>query len=269
LDSLATLADECTTSSKADAPLCFGIAAAALVDSEHGKVSKSPNIPVLDGAELARELSERCAIPVLLENDSNAAAVGEQWLGALRGHKHAVCITLGTGVGGGIIIDNQLYRGAIGTAGEIGHMGVESRGRPCTCGSVGCLEQYASATAIVRLVAEHRPAFADPVLLKENSLTSLDVYNAAARGDALSLEVFRVAGFYLGNAIASLVNVLDPEAVVIGGGVAAAWDMFIGPLRHQLQERAFREPAENVKIVRAELGDKAGLLGVAKLALNR
>jgi glucokinase len=173
---------------------------------------------------------------------------------------------LGTGVGGGIIIDGILLRGVDGTAGEIGHIAVEPEGYPCGCGSRGCVEQYASATAIVRIAKELMPQFPETLLRSNLELTPLDVYEAGIQGDRLSLEVFRLSGTYLGIALGGLVNVLNPEAIVVGGGVSAGWALFIEHLESEIKRRAFPHPAERVKLMRSKLGDDAGILGAAFLA---
>ena len=207
-------------------------------------------------------------LPVLLENDANAAALGESWMGAAKGFQNSICVTLGTGVGGGIIIDGEILRGVDGTAGEIGHICVEPFGAPCGCGSRGCLEQYASATAILRLAQENSARYPKSELLHKLGLTSADVYKAGKQGDELALEVFRQMGFYLGLALAGLVNVLNPEAIVIGGGASGGWDLFMRYLQETIRARTFRQPGERAKVLLAKCGDDAGLLGAAKLAFS-
>ncbi len=240
----------------------------AVVDAERGVILKAPNIPCLDGFRFAAMLSEMSKIPVILENDANAAAAGENWLGASKGFENSICITLGTGVGGGIIIDGKILRGACGTAGEIGHICVEPFGVPCGCGSRGCVEQYASATAIVRLAGELGREFPNSIFLNNSDISAQEIYEAGKRGDELALEIFRQQGFYLGIAFANLINILNPEVIVIGGGAANGWDLFVPSLRDEIKKRAYREPVERVKIVRAECGDDAGILGVARLAFR-
>ncbi|HEX6278881.1 MAG TPA: ROK family protein [Pyrinomonadaceae bacterium] len=244
----------------------FGAAVPAIVNSNRGVILRSPNLPELNDLRFTELFSEELSIPVVLENDANAAAVGESWKGASRGVRNSIHVTLGTGVGGGIIIDGSLVRGVDGTAGEIGHIAVEPEGYPCGCGSRGCVEQYASATAIVRLTKELMPAFPQTTLRSSLELSPLDVYNAGMAGDELSREVFRLMGTYLGIALGGLVNVLNPEAIVIGGGASAGWDLFIEPLRAEISRRAFPHPAERVRLMRSELGDDAGILGAAFLA---
>ena len=239
------------------------------VDTKAGLVVKAPNLSCLDGFRLACAVQKEFNLPVIIENDANAAAVGEMWQGAGRGHTAIVCVTLGTGVGGGIILDGKLWRGANESAAEIGHMSVDPFGGvACTCGSRGCLEVYASATAIVRMAREARPRFAGSVLYECDKLTAEQIYQAGVKGDELALEVFRRMGVYLGIGLANLINILNPAVIVIGGGVVNGWELFEKHMLQQVAERAFPLPAARVKIVRAECGDDAGLLGAARLAFT-
>jgi len=238
------------------------------VNVEQGVVVKAPNLSSLDGFPLANELRIQLKRPALLENDANAAAVGEMWMGAGRGQSSIVCVTLGTGVGGGIILDSKLWRGADGAAAEIGHMCVDPFGGvACGCGSRGCLEVYASATAIVRMTEEGIPGHPDSTL-PSKVLTSAVIFNAGMEGDELALEAFRRMGVYLGIGIANLINLLNPQMIVIGGGVVNGWQLFEKSMRQQVAERAFPLLADRVKIVRAECGDDAGLLGAARLVFE-
>lgn len=239
------------------------------VNVADGVVVKAPNVPCLDGFRLAAALESEVEWPVILENDANAAAIGEMWRGAGQGHRTLICVTLGTGVGGGIILDGKLWRGVDGSAGEIGHIGVDPfAGVACTCGSRGCLEVYASATAIVRMTREGRACYPNSILQNTEDLTSEKIYQAGREGDELAIEVFRRMGVYLGVGLASLINVFDPEIVVIGGGLSNGWDLFEKHMNQQVIERAFPIPAGRVKIVRAQCGDDAGLLGAARLAFK-
>lgn len=249
-------------------PVAFGFAIPAIMCSSEGRIFSSPNLPELNNSDLWSPLSEALGLKVIIENDANAAAIGEHWLGAARGSLNSICVTLGTGVGGGVIIDGKIFRGPDGTAGEIGHICVEPLGPPCGCGSNGCLEQFSSATAITRMAAEFSEDFPDSGWAKDTPIDAQTVYEQGVRGDLLALEVFRLAGSYLGIALAGLVNVLNPEAIVIGGGVATGWDLFIEATRSEIRKRAFREPAERARIFRASLGNDSGLIGAAFLALN-
>ena len=239
------------------------------VKVEEGAVVKAPNLPCLDGFRLAAALTEQLELPAILENDANAAAVGEMWRGAAVGCKTIICVTLGTGVGGGIILDGKLWRGVDGAAAEIGHMCVDPFGGvACTCGSRGCLEVFASATAIVRMTREASPRYPDSVLQGKEDLTAERTFVAGKQGDELALEIFRRMGVYLGIGLANLINILNPEMIVIGGGVVNGWDLFAKHMHQQIEERAFPLLAARVKIERAKCGDDAGLLGAARLALD-
>jgi glucokinase len=239
------------------------------VQVENGVVMKAPNVPCLDGFRLAAALQSELQWPAVLENDANAAAVGEMWKGAGRKRKTIIMVTLGTGVGGGIILDGKLWRGIDGSAGEIGHIGVEPFGGvACTCGSRGCLEVYASATAIVRMTRESQPRYPNSSLHTTEELTAAGIYRSGLDGDELALEVFRRMGIYLGVGLASLINVFNPEMIVIGGGVADGWDLFIPHVNEQIAARAFPIPARRAEIVRAERGDDAGILGAAHIAFT-
>jgi glucokinase len=264
---LAVHACEEQSASAGDSISAISVVVPGTVNVEDGVIVKAPNVPCLDGFRLAAALEGELKRPAILENDANAAAVGEMWQGAGRGLSALVCVTLGTGVGGGIILDGKLWRGVDGSAAEIGHMGVDPFGGvACTCGSRGCLEVYASATAIVRMTREARPRYPDSGLHTSEHLTAEEIYEAGLEGDELALEVFRRMGVYLGIGLANLINIINPSMIVIGGGVVNGWSLFEKHMLHQVAERAFPLPARRVKIVKAECGDDAGLLGAARLA---
>jgi glucokinase len=267
---LVNAAHECERQAAAEGSVISAVSVVVpgTVDVAAGVVVKAPNVPCLDGFHLTTALESELDWPANLENDANAAAIGEMWRGAGKGYRTLICLTLGTGVGGGMILDGKLWRGANGSAAEIGHMGVDPFGGvACPCGSRGCLEVYASATAIVRMTREASPRYPKSILHNSEHLTSEKVYQAGDKGDELALEVFRQMGSYLGIGIASLINILDPQIVVIGGGLSNGWDLFEKHMRQQVIERVFASPARHVKIVRGECGDDAGLLGAARLAL--
>lgn len=266
--SIIEAAAECRNAAGPMGITSFGVTAPGPIDFDQGMLVSLPNLPSLNGIRIVDEISKRLDIDVILENDGTAAAIGEQWLGASKGIDSSICVTLGTGIGGGIIIDGMPLRGKDGTAGEIGHICVEPFGVKCGCGSWGCVEQYSSASAIVRMVGELRADYPGSMLQGKQDLSSAGVYEAGKAGDELAVEVFRTMGFYLGIAMAGLVNVLNPDLVVIGGGTAAGWDLFIDHTREQIEKRAFRQPAERAKLVRAKLGDDAGILGAARLAFS-
>ncbi len=270
VDAVVNLAMECREAVGRDRDVKgFGFAIPAIIQFDEGKIFSSPNLPELNGFDLSAELADKLGLKVTLENDATAAAIGEHWLGASRGFDSSICVTLGTGVGGGIILNGQPLRGLDGTAGEIGHICVEPLGVACGCGSFGCLEQYSSATAITRIAIELKSEFTESELSKLNTFDALTVYKFGIAGDPLGIEVFRRAGVYLGIALSGLINVLNPEVIVIGGGAAEGWDLFIGHLRAEIRKRAFQQPAERAKIVRAALGGDAGIVGAARLAFGK
>jgi glucokinase len=245
------------------------VAVPGSVNTATGVVVNAPNVSALNGFQLAAALTSELGLAATVENDANAAAVGEMWRGAARGYRSIVCVTMGTGVGGGIILDGKLWRGVNNSAGEVGHTCVDPFSDvACTCGSRGCLERFASATGIVRMTREAQSRFPNSVWQSAGQFTSADVYQAGVQGDALALEIMQCVGFYLGVALANLVNLLNPEMIVIGGGVANGWNLFADEMRKQVAERAFPVLAAQVKIVRAECGDDAGLLGAARLGFD-
>jgi len=238
------------------------------VDCKKAVVLQAPNLPSLVNFELKAELERRLGWPAFIENDANAAAVGEMWMGAARGCCDVISVTLGTGVGGGVILDGKLWRGSHGSGGEIGHTTVDPfSGLKCKCGNTGCLELFASATAIVRMTRENLSLFPESILKSEH-LTAAMVYEAGRSGDELALAVFRRFGMYLGIGLANLINLIDPQIIVISGGAVNGWDLFAPEMYRQVEERAFRTTAQQVKIARAECGDNAGLLGAARLAMT-
>lgn len=250
-------------------PLACGCGCAGLVDRAHGIVRSSPNLPSWRDVELAKALKERLGLRTALENDANAAAYAEYVVGAARGATNAVMLTLGTGVGGGIVLGGRLYRGSHGTAGEIGHSTISLEGPRCSCGARGCLEALTSAGSIASraadLLAEGRRSTLAAVSAVR-ALTAKDVGEAAAAGDAVAAEALAAAGAALGAGLANVVQILDPDVVVVGGGVAAVGEHLLGPARREMAARVqgcdFRSP----RIVPAELGEAAGVVGAALLA---
>jgi glucokinase len=254
----AELIDWCAGAGLHPEALC--LAAPGIISAEDGTVIFSPNLPGWTDVPLRAMISEALGLPAILENDANAAAFGEFWKGGGQGTNHLVMFTLGTGVGGGIISDGILLRGSRGMAGELGHLTVVSEnGRLCRCGSNGCLEAYASASAVAEILGERWTDDSPP------PPTAREAYLLAAAGDSLCREVFREAGFYLGVAMADLVNVLNPEVIVIGGGAMDAWDLIIPVAESEMRSRAFRttDLARRLCVRRATLGDLAGVVGVA------
>ena len=242
-----------------------GIGAPGLI--ENGVVRCSPNLPGWNDVPFQRILGEALALPVILENDANAVAYGEKSTGAGKGLNSLICITLGTGVGGGLILDGKIWRGAFGMAGEVGHIVVEPDGNKCSCGNRGCLETYASATGIVRTARD--TVNKGDASWDIGTLTTETLEGAARGGDKAAASLFAGAGRYLGIGIASLLHILNPEAVILGGGVARAWDLFYPSLSEEIKQRCFKEIAERTRILPASLGDNAGILGAARLAFEQ
>ena len=264
IDALVRAAE--TWAADEESVIAASIMVPGAVDSEQAVVVQAPNLPSLVNYGLKAKLEQRLGWPVILEIDANAAAMGEMWLGAARGCHDVVSVTLGTGVGGGVILDGDLWRGAHGSAGAIGHTTVDPfSGIKCKCGNTGCLELFASATAIVRMPREDLCSYPQSVL-HGDELTAVNVYEAGATGDELARAVFKRLGMYLGVGLANLINLIDPEVIVISGGVVNGWDLFADEMYRQVGERAFRATAQQVKIARAECGDNAGLMGAARLA---
>lgn len=208
------------------------------------------------------------SLPAVVDNDANIAAIGEMWKGAGNGAKNLICVTLGTGVGGGVIANGQIVRGANGAAGEIGHItSVPEGGAPCNCGKTGCLETIASATGIVRLAKEKlATSETDSSLRKLETITAKDVLDAAKENDRLALEVVEEVFFHLGLALANAANALNPEKIVIGGGVSKAGNWLAERVTEYFKRFAFPRVAESASIVIATLGNDAGVIGGAWLA---
>jgi glucokinase len=250
-----------------------GVGAAGYVDSTRAVVMFAPNLAWRD-LDLRADLESRIGLPVVVENDANAAAWGEFAFGAGADVDDLLLLTVGTGVGGGIVLGGRLHRGAFGVAAEVGHMRVVPGGRPCGCGNHGCLEQYASGTALVRGVREEVAAgslLARGVLDRAGGdperITGPLVTEAARDGDPFAVEQLATLGRWLGEGIASLAAVLDPAVAVIGGGVSGAGDLLIGPARAAfVSELTGRGHRPALEIRRATLGNRAGMIGAADLA---
>ncbi|MDA8145482.1 MAG: ROK family protein [Thermaerobacter sp.] len=244
-----------------------GVGAPGPLDRQAGVILEAPNLPELNGFPLAAALAEG-GVPLYLENDANAAALGEYRFGAGRGSADLVYVTVSTGIGGGIILGGRLYRGVSGTAGEVGHTVVEVEGPPCACGSRGCLETLASGTAIARQAAAALAAGRESVLAAEG-LDAAAVYRAAGAGDVLAREITERAGYYLGVGISNLINLLNPERVILGGGVVQAGRDLFDPVERAVRERALKVPAAACRILPAGLGQDAGVLGAAAVVLEQ
>lgn len=239
-----------------------------IVDPVKGVVHRSPHFPDWKDLDILSFFKTELPWPAAVDNDANLAALGESWKGAGKGLKNFLMMTLGTGVGGGLVIDGRVFHGDRGFAGEIGHLCIETDGPPCACGSRGCLETFISATGIRRLAE-----ISDQVDGREQMLAKVgkplarttvkDLFDAALDGDIFANTLFKKMGNYLGIGVASLVNVLGVETVVVGGGVSEAWDFFIEPAKKEISQRTYEETARSVRLVKASLGTDAALVGGA------
>lgn len=233
-----------------------GIGVPGFIRMAEGFIVGSHNLPVLNNYPIRDAIEKRLETPVILENDANAAALGEKWIGAGRDVNDLVLLTLGTGIGGGIIYKGRVMHGAVGMAGELGHITVVPNGNPCGCGNHGCLEKHASATAI--------ESMANLVALGE-SMSAKQVYDLAVKGEERAIRIFESMGEALGIAIASLINIFNFPLYLMSGGVLAAWDYFYPALEAQVKIRSFTYRNTETRIARAELGNEAGLYGAAYL----
>jgi glucokinase len=265
LDAIVGMGEECRVKLSSDKLVAVATAVPGTIEFETGVITAAPNLSELNGFAMAEELRMRLGLVAVLENDANAAAVGENWLGASKGVGNSVMVTLGTGVGGGIFVNGEVIRGKDGTAGEIGHINVEPDGYPCGCGSHGCVEQYSSASAVVRMGKEFAKEHPDSALNTGSDLAAEEIYEMALAGDKAANEIFRRQGYYLGIMLAGVINTLNPEAIIIGGGASGSWDLFSPHLVSEMKARSYKEPAERVKIGRSKLGDDAGILGGVRL----
>ena len=273
--------------------LGIGIGVPGIIDMQTGMVRESPNLPGWVDAPVRSEIEQRLKTKVILENDANAAALGEKWLGAARDVDDMAMLTLGTGVGGGLVLGGRIWHGMNGMAGEFGHSTVEPEGHPCGCGNRGCLEQYASATAIVRMARETIAENPSSALAKAShsdaEFSSKSIYNLAIQGDEDARRIFRRVGRALGIVLSMMVNSLNLPIYVIGGGVSSAWEAFSPAIFEELRQRcmvyAATAPADPLAanqgasakvdpgagrktiITRALLGSDAGLYGAARLPM--
>jgi glucokinase len=253
--------------------LGIGLGAPGPLDRERGIVVVAPNLRWHD-YPLRDEINKRTGLPASLDNDANCATLGEWWLGAGRGSRHMIGLTIGTGLGGGLILDGELYHGASDVAGEIGHTTIETQGRRCACGNYGCLEAYASGTAVAQrareaLAGDDLSALRDLVQGDLSQITAQTVYQAAKSGDAIALEVVRDTAKFLGAGLANLLNLFNPEVVVLAGGVTQAGASLFEPLRAEVRKRAFRPAWEAARIVPGELGGAAGVVGAVATFLRQ
>lgn len=250
----------------------IGIGAAGDIDQDRGVVRFSPNLLWKD-VPIVRLIREKFNLKVVLDNDANAAAWATYILETGRKVKNLLCITLGTGVGGGIILNGRIYHGASGSAGEIGHMTLNPQGQRCRCGNYGCLETYIGSAYIVKkAIREIRKG--EKSLIKKiaggnlKSVTPETIQAAALKGDKLARRIWKEAGEYLGIALSGVINLLNPEVIVFGGGVARAGELIFKPMKAEIRKRTFKTPFEKVKFTCTRFGEDLGVIGAALLILQ-
>lgn len=252
----------------------ISIAAAGAINFDKGLITSSPNLPGWHDVPLRDIIKEKYRVNTFLINDASAAALSEHQLGAGRGVSNLIYLTMSTGIGGGIIINDKLYSGQSGSAGEIGHMTLDVNGPRCNCGNIGCFEVLASGTAVAeeairRIGQGERSSLAEMVAGNIEDITAEKVGAAAQGGDSLALEVVSKAATYLGVGMVNLVNIFNPEMIVVGGGMSNMGDLLLNPARQVVKERAFQLSAQAVQIVMAQLGEDAGVLGAAIFAVEQ
>ena len=279
---------------KDTAPLLgIGIGVPGIIDMQTGLLRESPNLPGWAEYPVRAEIERRLKTIVILENDANVAALGEKWLGAAKDFADMAMLTLGTGVGGGLVLGGEIWRGANGMAGEFGHTTVEPDGHPCGCGNRGCLEQYASATAVVRLAREAIASGSGSALAaaahSDPEFSAKSIYNLAIQGDEDARRIFRYVGRCLGIVLSTMVNSLNLPIYVIGGGASSAWEAFSPSIFEELRCRSIvyaataphdplatnqgasahveAGPGHKTIVTRALLGSDAGLYGAARLPM--
>lgn len=243
----------------------IGVGLPGLVDREHGIIHGLTNVPGWDEVPLRDILRKRSGLRTELENDAKAMTYAEWKHGAAKGRKNVICVTLGTGVGGGLVLDGRLYRGAQGGAGEIGQMGIKANGKPGNYGNKGALEKYVGNRQIVDRARELYAAAGRPL---DGEVTPLTLEQAAKGGDAVAIALWEEIGTHVGFQLANLVWLLNPDAIVIGGGVAKAGDLIFEPVRREIANRCSAVLVEHLAIVPATLGSDAGLIGAAQLGLD-
>ena len=271
VDRIAALVEDVITQTRSETGaersdfLGVGIGSPGPLDRARGVVIVTPNLGWRD-FPLRDEVSSRVNLPATLDNDANCATLGEFWCGAAKGGRNVVGMTIGTGIGGGLILDGKLYHGASDAAGEIGHTTIDSTGRRCKCGNYGCLEAYTSGPAIAVRAREVLEVDDDSILLQmvggdAMKITAQTVFEASKRGDRVALEVVRDTAHFLGVGVSNLINIFNPDTFVIAGGVTQAGDLLFEPLRAEVRRRAFKPSVEACRIVPGALPLSAGVVG--------
>ncbi|MEK6322772.1 MAG: ROK family protein [Acidobacteriota bacterium] len=252
----------------------IGVGIPGLVNRKTNRIEVMPNLPALSQIDITTELSRETGLPVILDNDANAAAYGELQVGAARGRREVFFVRLGTGIGAGLIINGQIYRGAAGFAGEFGHMTIDPEGIECACGNIGCLETIAAGPNIVRrtrerLYRDRTSSLSRLAIPRDREFTAEDIARAAREGDEMAQVMLERTGMFLGIALAAVVNLLNVEMVVMGGGVMDAGDLILKPTIKETRRRAFPPSFNSCEIVIAKLGATAGMIGAALLARDQ
>ena len=249
----------------------IGIGAAGSIDRNRGIVITSPNIPSWKNYPICRNVEKLTGIKVYLENDATAACAGVWWHNIKDKYSNWIMLTLGTGIGGGAVIDDRLFTGQTGSSMEVGHMSLDPEGPLCPCGNRGCFELYSSATALVKNVKSRMGSFPSSPLngLDEKELTAKKIYEEALNGDTLALEGFEYVSKYLGIGIVNLINIFNPEAVIIGGGLSQASKLLFPGMKKIVKERAMKGLKENVKFITVKEQSMIAALGAAKIARDR
>ncbi len=270
IERIANAVLDCSSTFNTVDVCAVGIGIAGLVDNTTGILREATNLPGWVNVRLADALEEKLELPVKVDNDANVAALGEYAFGAGRGYPHMMMVTLGTGVGAGLILDGQIYHGAHQAAGEFGHTIINYNGRICGCGTPGCVEAYVGTQGILQRVQELLPDFPNSPLrgIDEHDLTPKDIYEKAELNDELALQVFSDVGQALGFGLVSVVNLLNIQRIVLGGGVSAAGDFLIKSAQQTLDDYSLNNSDEPVHIVRARFGEHAGIIGAASLAMT-
>ena len=251
----------------------IGLGAPGILSPETGIIFASPNLPGWRDVPLRDIIEKKLGKKTFVMNDANAAALGELYFGAGRGARNFICITIGTGIGGGIVIDGKIYTGAFGAAGEVGHMTIDNNGPLCKCGNTGCWETLASGTALLREAKHQIEEGASTSILDcaggdMGKVTPKIIHTAAKQGDNLARELITQTGYYLGVGLANLINIFNPELIVIGGGLSNIGDMLLVPAFKTAKVRAYREAYQAVRFVPTELGQNSGVFGAAAFALR-
>ncbi len=247
----------------------IGVGLPGLLDIENGAIIEASNLPGWQNFPIAQTLNLKTNIPVFIENDANLAALGEYWMGPGNNAANLFMITLGSGIGGALLVNGKIFK-LHPSAGEFGHMIIEKSGATCTCGRKGCLETYVSKHGLISLAKEKIPFFTHSALNKYQ-ITDISpqlIAHLAQQGDELANVIYHEAGDALGIAISNVINLTGVSLVIIGGGIANAWELLYQPLMHSLEKNVFKALFENVHVVKAALGEKAGFIGAARLAAD-